>query len=153
MNKLSKLVSRITVAALLLAVVPAWAGDDQAAKPKEDKAAIKKAPPKEPTAPAGAAADVKAGTGIAKREPVGAAESFAKGTKVWVWSSITGAKGTAVKHVWKSGDKVLWEKEIDVTSGRYRTWTRRSMSKPGSYTVEVQSADGAVLGSVAFTIE
>ncbi len=150
MNKFSSFVSRITVAALLLAVVPAWAGDDQPARPAD-----KKAPePKEtPSAPAGAAADVKAAKGIAKREPVDAAESFAKGTKVWVWSSITGANGTTVKHVWKKDDKVLWEKEIDVSSGRYRTWTRRSMRNPGSYTVEVQSADGAVLGSVAFTIE
>jgi outer membrane biosynthesis protein TonB len=119
--------------------------------PKEDKPA---APPKEtPATPStsGAAADVKAGTGISKREPVGEAESFTAGTKVWAWSSITGAKDQTVKHVWKKDGKVLWEKEITVTSGRYRTWTRRTV-KAGSYTVEVQSADGEVLGSVSFTV-
>jgi outer membrane biosynthesis protein TonB len=120
--------------------------------PKEDKPA----PPPKDEAPAtpstsGAAADVKAGTGIAKREPVGESDAFTAGTKVWAWSSITGAKDQTVKHVWKKDGKVLWEKEITVTSGRYRTWTRRTV-KAGSYTVEVQSADGEVLGSVSFTV-
>jgi outer membrane biosynthesis protein TonB len=119
--------------------------------PKEEKPAP---PPKEePATPStsGAAADVKAGTGIAKREPVGESDAFTAGTKVWAWSSITGAKDQTVKHVWKKDGKVLWEKEITVTSGRYRTWTRRTV-KAGSYTVEVQSADGEVLGSVTFTV-
>jgi hypothetical protein len=152
-----------------LAAAPALADDPkQPAKPAETKpapppdTAKKKAPPppkeetppkEEPATPStsGAAADVKAGTGIAKREPVGESDAFTAGTKVWAWSSITGAKDQTVKHVWKKDGKVLWEKEISVTSGRYRTWTRRTV-KAGSYTVEVQSADGEVLGSVTFTV-
>jgi hypothetical protein len=94
---------------------------------------------------------MKAGTGISKREAVGAADAFTAGTKVWAWSAITGAKDSTVKHVWKKDGKVLWEKSFEVSSSRYRTWTRRSV-KPGSYTVEVQAEDGTVLGSVTFTV-
>jgi hypothetical protein len=160
---MSKLFTMMVLAGL--AAGPALADDTKPAPPPET--AKKKAPPpaKEPTpepkppqepkeaprAPAGAAAEVKAGTGIAKREAVGEADSFTAGSKVWVWSSITGAKDQALKHVWKKDDKVIWEKEITPTSGRYRTWTRRTV-KPGSYTVEVQGTDGAVLGSVSFTV-
>lgn len=123
----------------------------------DDKAGKPKPPPAETEAPAApaatdASADVKAGTGVSKREPVGEADTFGKGTKVWVWSSIKGAKGEMAKHVWKKDDKVIWEKEFEVKSGRYRSWTRRKMRSPGSYTVEVQGADGSVLGSVSFTV-
>lgn len=122
--------------------------------PAPDKPAKKPpAPPKEAPAADGAAAEVKAAKGVADRQPVEEGTSFPAGTKVWAWSSITGAKDTTVKHVWKRDGAVLWEKEMTVTSGRYRTWTRRTVSKPGSYTVEVQTADGAVIGSVEFTVE
>jgi hypothetical protein len=147
MVKSTKWVSML-IAGLMLAATPACAG---VAKGEAKK------PPATDVAPAAdkgdAAADMKAGTGVnrKKKEVVGEAESFTAGTKVWVWSSVTGAKGTTVKHVWKRDDKVLWEKEFEATSGRYRTWSRRSV-KAGTYTVETQSEDGTVLGTVTFTV-
>jgi hypothetical protein len=177
MRTMSKWVSMIT-AGMLLAAAPAFADDAKkpddaaaakpddaaAAKPdatakKKPKASKKKKPPADAPAadapaadaPAGVAADVKAGTGIAKREIVGDGDTFTAGTKVWVWTSITGASGKAVKMVWKRDGNQLWDMSFDVSSGRYRTWTRHTV-KAGSYTVEVQGDDGAVLGSVAFTV-
>ena len=38
-----------------------------------------------------AAAEVKAGTGVENKESVGTASEFAAGTKIWVWSRVTGA--------------------------------------------------------------
>jgi len=143
MMRMTKILASITLGLSLLAG-PALA-DDKGGKPPEPTADVMKAS-------SDGAADVKAGTGIAKRESVGTADSFAKGTKVWVWSSITGAKGEMAKHVWKRDGKQIWEKEFEVKSGRYRTWTRRKMSKAGSYTVEVTGADGGVIGSASFTI-
>jgi len=138
---------------------PPDAKKDEPAPPEAKKGAPakkkKKAPPAADEAPAaapeGVAAEVKAGTGVAKREPVGEADTFTAGSKVWAWSAITGAKDQTVKFVWKKDGNVIWEKEITVTSARYRTWTRRTV-QAGTYTVEVQSGDGAVLGSVEFTV-
>jgi hypothetical protein len=146
----SKLVSLVLSASMLVAG-PAFAGDDAKGAPPEPPATEEKVAPE---APDGAAAELKAGTGVnkKKREVVGEAESFTAGTKVWVWSSITGAKGTVVKHVWKKGDKVLWEMTFDAKSNRYRTWSRHSVRKPGDYTVEVQTEDGSVLGTTTFTV-
>ena len=129
-------------------------GEPPAAKaPPADKPV--KRPPPAPDAPAadGASAEVKAGTGVVKKEVVGEATSFAKGTKVWAWSKVLGAKGTTVKHVWKRDGAVLWEKELAIGSNQWRIYTRRTVSKAGSYTVDVVGADGAVLGSVSFTVE
>ncbi len=94
-------------------------GEPPAAKaPPADKPV--KRPPPAPDAPAadGASAEVKAGTGVVKKEVVGEATSFAKGTKVWAWSKVLGAKGTTVKHVWKRDGAVLWEKELAIGSNR-----------------------------------
>ncbi len=150
-KRISRIVATLTLGLSLIAG-PAMA-DDKSGKPKPppsdtDPVATTTAAPS-----SDAAAEVKAGTGISKREAVGEADSFAKGTKVWVWTSVKGAKGEMAKMVWKKGEKQIWEKEFEVKSGRYRTWSRRKMRSPGSYTVEVQGADGSVMGSVSFTIE
>lgn len=173
-----KWVSTMITAGMLLASAPAFAqdttkkDDTAAAAAKPDDAApapkvtkTKKGKKKKP-APDAAAADtaaapaadaddetteVKAGTSISKREIVGEADSFTAGKKVWVWSSVKGQAGKSVKMIWKRDDKQLWEKDFDVSSGRFRTWTRHTC-KAGSYTVEVQDADGKVLGSVSFTV-
>jgi hypothetical protein len=151
---MSKSMKWVSFAIATLLAVPAFAQDTKPAPPPPptDDQAPKEAPPPAVDAPDGAAAELKAGTGIdkKKREVVGEAESFSAG-RVWVWSSITGAKGTTVKHVWKRGDKVLWEKTFEAKSNRYRTWTRRNV-KAGEYTVEVQTEDGAVLGTITITV-
>jgi hypothetical protein len=131
------------MSALMLAAGPAFAGDEPEAK---------KAPPEE-KAPATGDTEMKAGTSVdrKKREVVGEADTFTAGTKVWVWSSIKGQKGATVKHVWKRGDKVLWEMTFEAKSNRYRTWSRHKV-KAGEYTVEVQTEEGEVLGSTSFTV-
>jgi len=169
------------VAAMLMTAGPAFADDNPCggkpeAKPEAkeakdpcaggaEKAKVapkkkgKKKPPKDEapsTEPAPAVdneTEVKAGTGVnrKKRVVVGESETFTAGTKVWIWSAIVGQKGNPVKHVWKMGDRVLFEKQFDATSNRYRTWTRHTV-KAGTYTVEVQSESGEVLGSVTFTV-
>ena len=98
-------------------------------------------------------AEMAAGTWVDRKKRVlhGAADSFAVGKKVFVFSKIKGQKGNTVKHVWKRDDKKLWEKEFTATSNGYRTWSRMYV-KAGTYTVEAQTDDGEVLGSVTFTV-
>ncbi|MCB9564645.1 MAG: DUF2914 domain-containing protein [Kofleriaceae bacterium] len=172
MMRTRKIVSALALIGMLGATNLALAGDDGAkdkpapAKPAPAKPAptnpgpVKPAPakpaPPPDAAPAptadGASAEVKAAKAIANKEPVDEATSFADGDKVWAWSKIVGAKDTTVKHVWKRDGQVIWEKELTIGSNQWRTYTRRTVHK-GSYAVEVQAADGTVLGSAEFTVE
>jgi DUF2914 family protein len=110
--------------------------------------------PAAPTAPASGevTAEIKAGTGVENREVVGESATFPAGTTVWVWSRVTGAEGS-VKHVWKRDGKPVWTATLNVGSKKWSTQSRRAIAKPGAWEVEVQTADGASIGTVAFTVQ
>lgn len=103
-------------------------------------------------APAAASAEVKAGTGIEKREIVGEASTFAPGTTVWVWSRITNGQGT-VKHVWKQDGKEVWTATLAVGSARWSTMSRRTLGGKGAWDVDVQTDAGVTIGTVSFKVE
>jgi hypothetical protein len=106
-----------------------------------------------PAPPAGdVSAEVKAGTGVEKRAIVGESTTFPAGTTVWVWSLVSGAEGS-VKHVWKRDGQVAWTATLNVGSKKWSTQSRRTIPKAGAWEVDVQSADGASLGTVAFTVQ
>jgi hypothetical protein len=96
-------------------------------------------------------AEVKAGTNVEKHEVVGEAASFPSGTTVWVWSRVVNGEGN-VKHVWKKDGKEIWTATLPVGSKRWSTQSRRTL-KAGSYEVDVESPDGASLGTVQFKVE
>lgn len=102
--------------------------------------------------PGGATAEVKAGTGVEKFEIVGESTTFPAGTTVWVWSRITNGAGS-IKHVWKQDGKEVWTATLDVGSKKWATQSRRAISKAGSWEVDVQTAEGASLGTVSFTVQ
>ena len=78
------------------------------------------------TAAAEAAAEVKAARGVENKLPVEEGTSFEKGTKVWVWSRVTGAEGQTIKHLWKRDGKDEWTANLKVKSAKYTTHSRRS---------------------------
>lgn len=109
--------------------------------------------PAQTEAPAqGAAAEVKAAKGVENKEAVEEGTSFAAGDKVWIWSRITGAANTTVKHVWKKNGQEIWFASLPVKGNRWTTSSRRTV-QPGQYVVEVQGEDGSVLGSVSFDVQ
>ena len=129
----------------------------QGAPSQPNPGAPKPLPPKDAPKPApkateGVSAEVKAGTGVEKREVVGEAATFPAGTTVWVWSRVLGAEGS-VKHVWKRDGQIAWTATLNVGSKRWSTQSRRTIPKAGAWEVEVQTADGAPIGTVAFTIQ
>lgn len=97
-------------------------------------------------------AEIKAGTGVEKREIVGEATAFPAGTTVWVWSKIVDGEPT-VKHVWKRDGKDVWTATLKVGSKKWSTMSRRRIPTAGSWEVEVQTAEGASLGSVKFDVQ
>ncbi len=96
-------------------------------------------------------AEIKAGTGVEKFEIAGEGTTFAAGTTVFVWSRVLNAEGS-IKHVWKHDGQAVWTATLPVGSKRWATQSRRAIAKAGAWEVEVQTADGATIGSVAFTV-
>jgi hypothetical protein len=115
-------------------------------------ASAEEAAPPATAAPSAVTAEIKAGTGVEKREVVGESATFPAGTTVWVWSRVTGAEGS-VKHVWKRDGKAVWTATLNVGSKKWSTQSRRAIPKAGSWEVEVQTADGASIGTVVFTVQ
>ena len=99
-----------------------------------------------------ASAEIKAGTGVDKHEIVGEATSFPAGTMVWVWTRVSNANNTDVKHVWKRDGKEVWTATLPIKSSRWSTQSRRAI-KDGSWEVEVIADGGKSLGSVKFTVQ
>ena len=99
------------------------------------------------------AAEIKAAKGVEKREPVDEGSTFAVGDTVYAWTRVTDAAGTKVTHVWKRDGKEVWKASLRIGSKRWTTNSRRKMSKPGAWTVDVLAEDGTALGTVSFTVQ
>src|SRR5262245_23561303 len=87
------------------------------------------------------AAEAKAGKKIENREPVNPGSSFKKGDTIYVWSSLSGADGTTVQHVWKRDGKEVRRATFHVPGARWRLNSRYTGAPDGSYVVEVVSDD------------
>ena len=108
-----------------------------------------------PKAETKASAEVKVGTAVEKMEIQGEATSFkvAAGTKIYVWAKVTGAADSTVTTVFSMGDRTS-KQELKVPRSPYRTNAYRTfrVGDGGSWTVKVLAADGAELGTAAFTV-
>lgn len=97
-------------------------------------------------------AEVKAAKAVTTNEPLWEGSSFPAGEQVFVWSRISHGKGTTIQHVWKKDGREIWIATLPVRSDYWATNSRRFL-QPGQYEVEVRSQEGAILGSVSFTVE
>lgn len=107
----------------------------------------------QPAAASAATAEVKAGTGYKSYAVDGEATSFPAGTLVFAVSTVRGADGTTIKHVWKKDGAELWTASLRIGSSRWTTSSRRLLNQPGQYTVSVLAEDGSEIGKVDFTIQ
>lgn len=91
--------------------------------------------------------------GVEKREPVGEAVTFAKGTaRVFTWTKITAEQPPVkTKHVYYADGKRVGEVELTVNSSPYRVWSSKAVW-PGSWKVEATDEAGNVLATAEFTV-
>lgn len=105
--------------------------------------------------PAPLKAEVKVGTAIENKEPVGVQEDFPPTTETLIaWCRVTGATSpTAVKAVWiRNGDEVKTT-DLRILSSSYRTHSTMMVAKKyGNWTVEVRDQSGKVIGSTDFNL-
>jgi hypothetical protein len=70
------------------------------------------------------------------------------------WTSVSGASGVAIHHVWFHGDTQVGDVELQVGGSPWRTWSQKTVPPDwtGAWHVEVRDASGAVLKRVDFTV-
>jgi hypothetical protein len=100
-------------------------------------------------------AEIKVGTGVEKMDLQGEATSFkvAVGTKIYVWTKVTGAADSTITVVFTKGDRSA-KQELKVPRSPYRTNAYRTFRQgdDGAWTVKVLAADGSELGAAEFTV-
>ncbi len=115
--------------------------------------------PKQRPAPAPVAADASSlevpdfgvGTGVRNHQLVGRAASFEIGTRVYFWTRVTGAStGDVIRHVWSFEGRTIASTPLKLGGSHWRTQSRKTLQKPGRWSVEAQDAAGTVLARREF---
>jgi Protein of unknown function (DUF2914) len=155
---------------ILALVLPLTVVAEEAKKPAEAPkapAAASAAPattaaPAEKAAPATekatAKTDLKVGTGVEKKELVGAAEEFKVGadTKIWAWAKVAGLAADAkVTLTFNKGDKEAFRKELQAAGSPWRVNAYKTFraGDGGDWTAKLLGPDGAELAAAKFKVE
>jgi hypothetical protein len=156
---------------ILALVVPVAAMAEEAKKPAEAPkapaaAAAPAAPaPKAPPADAAAkvekkaaATELKVGTGLEKKELVGAAEEFkvAADTKIWAWAKVAGLAADAkVTLAFFKGDKQAYKQDFQAAGSPWRVNAYKTFraGDAGDWVVKLLGPDGAELAAAKFKVE
>ena len=103
-----------------------------------------------------AAVRVVACTGVAGREPTGAASAFpADVGHVWCFCEIRDAgAGMRLTHLWTLNGKAVARIPLKASGARWRTWSEKKIlpTETGRWKVTVLDASGKELGSVDFEV-
>lgn len=97
-------------------------------------------------------ADAKLGKGVENREVTGEATTFAVGDRVYLWLKLTGGPSDPIKVTWKVGDKTDTV-SLNVGGNPWRTWSSKTVSAAGQWTVTVSDAGGTSLKELTFTVQ
>jgi len=95
-------------------------------------------------------------TAIEDRQPIGPGTSFSGDVEqLYCFTAINGAEGeTSVNHVWYYNDVEMARVNLSVRAATWRTWSSKRIMPywVGQWRVDVESADGNVLASKAFSV-
>lgn len=136
--------TRIALALLFAAAVPLAAQDTTAAPA-----------PMPATAAATVTVDAVLARAVMDREPQDTGSAFpADVGQLVLWTRVSGAAGSMIRHVWYHGETEVGNVELPVSTSPYRTWSRKTVPAEwtGAWRVEVRDASGAVLRRVDFTV-
>ena len=138
---------------LILALATPAVGQDTTPPPPTPPPA---AAPAE-AAPAGSAVTAEAvvAKSVMDREAVEPGTAFpADVGQLVLWTKVSGAAGSMVRHVWFHGETEVSNVELSISSSPYRTWSRKTVPPDwtGAWHVEVRDAAGAVVQRIDFTV-
>ena len=92
---------------------------------------------------------------VMDRAPVDSGTAFpADVGQLVLWTRVSGAAGSTIRHVWFHGETEVGNVELSVSSSPYRTWSRKTVPADwtGAWHVEVRDASGNVVQRVDFTV-
>jgi hypothetical protein len=138
--------TQITIA-LVIALAAPLAAQDTTQTP----------PPAPAAAPAASAVTVEAvvARSVMDRAPMDSGTAFpADVGQLVLWTRVSGAAGSVIRHVWFHGETEVGNVELTVTASPYRTWSRKTVPADwtGAWHVEVRDAAGAVVQRIDFTV-
>jgi len=69
------------------------------------------------------------------------------------WSTVTGAAGTTIQHVWIHGE-MEFPVTLQIGGSPWRTWSSKRIPPEwaGEWRVEIRDAEGNLLDTLAFTV-
>lgn len=98
-----------------------------------------------------AVAEAKLGKGVQDREIVDETTTFALNERVYLWLRVTGGPSDSITVTWKTGDQ-RYSSKLNIGGSSWRTWSYKTASSAGDWTVTVTDAEGNVLKEMAFTV-
>ncbi len=132
---------------------------DQAARPASTAQTNAATTNKELVAPTAAdklsVATAALATRIENRQPVGVADRFAEGTRVYLFNTIINPDGNKVlvHHRWYRGEERAASVKLSVKAARWRTWSVIPVYGKGPWRVDVVAPSGRVFHTERFTVE
>ena len=92
---------------------------------------------------------------IENRQPVGVSDTFAEGTKVYLFNTILnpGGKVILVHHKWYRGEERVTSIKLSIKAARWRTWSVIPVYGKGPWRVDIVEPSGRVLHTEKFTVE
>ena len=97
-------------------------------------------------------AELKLGTGVQDKLISGEDSTFALNTKVYAWMRIAGGAGDSIVVNWKHADKE-YKTTIGIGGNSWRTWSYKTVSAAGDWTVTVSNQAGDLLKEATFTVK
>ena len=136
--------------ALVTAFASPLAAQDTTQTPPPPAAA-----PAAPPAASAVAVEAVVARSVMDRAPVDSGTAFpADVGQLVLWTKVSGAAGSTIRHVWFHGDTEVGNVELNVSASPYRTWSRKTVPADwtGAWHVEVRDASGSVVQRVDFTV-
>lgn len=86
-------------------------------------------------------------------EPGDEVKDFKVGDVAVGWSQIRSGLGeVTITHRWRHNGDIISDIALPVKSSPYRTWSRKTLADPGSWTWQILNPQGEVLKEVSFTV-
>ncbi len=96
--------------------------------------------------------ETKLGKDVQNKKLVDTASTFAVNEKAYLWMRLTGGPADSISVTWKTGNE-SYESKLNVGGSPWRTWSYKTLSTAGPWTVTVTDAEGNVLKEVKFDVK
>ncbi len=97
-------------------------------------------------------AEAKLGKDVQNKKLVDTTTTFALNEKAYLWLKILGGPADSITVTWKSGTE-SYPTKLNVGGSFWRTWSYKTLSVAGEWTVTVEDAQGNVLKELKFDVK